>query len=949
MFSRVKWVDVRRAALTAAVLTGVAVVLYASMGRSFQWLMPGYTQHLWGVSSLKSSSFSLGGVVVLQDGTVVSAECRGPQTRLHIFDPSPSTTFTMNDTLLHKETTSAQIVGGCGLAFENVGGQNYIFSNLNDTSSSDGDGTFGIARISWPSLSVTKMAANFPGNGLGIAVDPVSGDLFYLGIACRLTNPLPATCPLYRFNPSTLAVSTFASLRGNQFAFIDSIAFEPTRGDYLVITNRTTSTGELDMVNRSGQVVSRTPLLDSTTTGIDHVGIGFHGSPAFVATNNQDGTMTEYDYPGGYEVPGIPTRFASGGSRGDMIQTGPDGCLYVTQLQTAYNDPTKTDNFNSIVQICSGFLPPPGITPNPPPRPSSICGFVYDDVDNDGVMEPGEPAIGGVKINFSGTDYLDINVPARSVITGGSGDYCFGDVAPGHYTIAEEQPSAYLDGKESAGKGSGSNDTFTVDIQVAAAGGAFNGFNFGELLPSSLGGYVYLDVDNNGSRAGGEAGIAGVAIALSGSDDRGAAVNMPATTGVDGSYLFRILRPGTYTIAETQPPDVLDGKDTQGTPGGGTPGNDVFSNIRLEQGIDGRDNNFGELPALPKISLVKKTNGEDHDTAPGPVLTATTSVTWTYIVRNTGLVAVSSVAVMDDKEGAVVCPKSTLAPNEEMACSKTGTVILGPYTNTGTVTATDGKGHSTNASNVDHYVGVEPPSADLGITATAPANATAGGTFTYTLNVINNGVSTANNAVVAATLPAGMRVTALGMIPAGWVCVAAPGGASVTCTKPTVAKSETASLSMTISLVCPFPSPAPALSTLMATISAATSDPSIVNNTATRTMSIVNAAPVINGLMVDKAEIWPPNHKMVPVTVSYTVTAACGGTPTVKIDVDSNEGDVSDWKIEDAHHLDVRSERLGTQKEGRVYTITVTATDPTGTYSQNEVTVRVPHDQGHGK
>jgi len=362
MFSRLKRVDLHRAVLAAAVVTGVAVALYASMGRSFQWLAPGYAQHLWGVSSLKSSSFSLGGVVVLQDGTVVSAECRGPQTKLHIFDPT--STFTKNDTLLHKETTSAQIAGGCGLAFENVGGQDYIFSNLNDTSSGDGDGTFGVARISWPSLSVTKMAANFPGNGLGIAVDPVSRDLFYLGIACRLTNPLPATCPLYRLNPTTGTVSTFAALPGNQFAFIDSIAFEPTRGDYLVITNRTTNTGELDMINRSGQVVSRTPLVNSSTTGIDHVGIGFHGSPAFVVTNNQDGTMTEYDYPGGYEVPGVPSLFASGGSRGDMIQAGPDGCLYVTQLQTVYNDPTKTDNFNSIVQICSGFLPPPDITPD---------------------------------------------------------------------------------------------------------------------------------------------------------------------------------------------------------------------------------------------------------------------------------------------------------------------------------------------------------------------------------------------------------------------------------------------------------------------------------------------------------------------------------------------------------------------------------------------------------
>jgi hypothetical protein len=100
---------------------------------------------------------------------------------------------------------------------------------------------------------------------------------------------------------------------------------------------------------------------------------------------------------------------------------------------------------------------------------------------------------------------------------------------------------------------------------------------------------------------------------------------------------------------------------------------------------------------------------------------------------------------------------------------------------------------------------------------------------------------------------------------------------------------------------------------------------------------------------VDNAVLWPPNHKMVPIVVSYTITPACGGTPTVSLGVASNEGDSSDWKIKDPHHLDVRSERLGTQKEGRIYWITVTATDPTGTKSEQQVTVTVPHDQGHGK
>ena len=52
------------------------------------------------------------------------------------------------------------------------------------------------------------------------------------------------------------------------------------------------------------------------------------------------------------------------------------------------------------------------------------------------------------------------------------------------------------------------------------------------------------------------------------------------TTAGAGAYSFTNLRPGTYTITETQPIDYLDGADTIGTPGGVT-NNDFFSAVVL--------------------------------------------------------------------------------------------------------------------------------------------------------------------------------------------------------------------------------------------------------------------------------------------------------------------------------------------------------------------------------
>src|SRR5205807_7586685 len=108
-----------------------------------------------------------------------------------------------------------------------------------------------------------------------------------------------------------------------------------------------------------------------------------------------------------------------------------------------------------------------------------------------------------------------------------------------------------------------------------------------------LSGYVYPDANNHGVKDGGEAVIAGATINLSGTDANGA-VSQSTTTDATGFYQFQNLRPGTYAVNELQPANYLDGKDAVGSQGG-TTGNDVLSNINLPAGIQGMNNNFGEL------------------------------------------------------------------------------------------------------------------------------------------------------------------------------------------------------------------------------------------------------------------------------------------------------------------------------------------------------------------
>ena len=104
----------RRGVALFAALLCAAGVLQGAMGFSFLSLAPGFAQHVWGIATSfiapKTQRGYLGGVVVMQNGTVFAAECLAASTRLHRYDPSQI--FEKKSTNLHKETIGNTIAGG---------------------------------------------------------------------------------------------------------------------------------------------------------------------------------------------------------------------------------------------------------------------------------------------------------------------------------------------------------------------------------------------------------------------------------------------------------------------------------------------------------------------------------------------------------------------------------------------------------------------------------------------------------------------------------------------------------------------------------------------------------------------------------------------------------------------------------------------------------------------
>jgi len=105
--------------------------------------------------------------------------------------------------------------------------------------------------------------------------------------------------------------------------------------------------------------------------------------------------------------------------------------------------------------------------------------------------------------------------------------------------------------------------------------------------------------------------------------------------------------------------------------------------------------------------------------------------------------------------------------------------------------------------------------------------------------------------------------------------------------------------------------------------------------------------PVITAAAAQPDVLWPPNHKLVPVTVRAVVTDACSTARWKIVRVSSNEringrgdGNTSpDWVITGDHTVSLRAERAG-GGNGRVYSIVLRAWDAAGNVSATKV-VRV--------
>ncbi|WP_342361882.1 CARDB domain-containing protein [Terrarubrum flagellatum] len=168
-----------------------------------------------------------------------------------------------------------------------------------------------------------------------------------------------------------------------------------------------------------------------------------------------------------------------------------------------------------------------------------ISGSVFDDLDGDGSLSFGEQGASGwtVFIDADGDGVLDGG--EISTVTASDGSYSFSDVAPGAYDVAVVTPSGWI--------ATGAGDSQSV----VATAGATTSVSFSVFKLALITGVVFNDVDADGVRDVGDAGVGGRVVYLDADDDGSLGASEVSTiTGSDGFYSFGGLIAGSYVVRE---------------------------------------------------------------------------------------------------------------------------------------------------------------------------------------------------------------------------------------------------------------------------------------------------------------------------------------------------------------------------------------------------------------
>lgn len=286
--------------------------------------------------------------------------------------------------------------------------------------------------------------------------------------------------------------------------------------------------------------------------------------PTFAGTDPEDGTLGS----------GKSFRITSLPATGTLYYNG--AAVTLNQVITGYdparltvdpNDGAVTVSFTYAAVDAAGKADPtPATVSMPFTMLATIGNLVWEDLNNNGLVDAGEPGFDGVTVQLwrdlddngvfepSGAD----SQTPLSTVTAGGGFYSFASVQPAKYFVVIPTPPAFhllssmhtttLDNQvdnDDNGIQTGGVGALTVSPAVDLATGEIdNTVDFGFIDPG-VGNLVWADLNNDGLVQANEPGIANVVVEL---HDAAGSKLLATTTDANGFYLFTGQAPESYTV-----------------------------------------------------------------------------------------------------------------------------------------------------------------------------------------------------------------------------------------------------------------------------------------------------------------------------------------------------------------------------------------------------------------
>lgn len=175
--------------------------------------------------------------------------------------------------------------------------------------------------------------------------------------------------------------------------------------------------------------------------------------------------------------------------------------------------------------------------------PNAIGGIKFEDLNANGVRDPGEPGLSGFTITLTPTNPAGA---AQTAVTDGNGNFLFTNLSAGAFTLSETQRAGFSLTVPALN---------SIAVTLASGGSSIaNEFgNFRGVLTGSITGSKFLDVNRNGVRDPGEPGVAGVTITRTATINDPSGANLSVVTDASGNFTFANVPFGAITVSETLP------------------------------------------------------------------------------------------------------------------------------------------------------------------------------------------------------------------------------------------------------------------------------------------------------------------------------------------------------------------------------------------------------------